>query len=343
MNREGNKMKGICPICEDIRDIKVISKTEISKVKGREVESVVEYSICLQCNEEFATSEQMNTTLTNAYNQYRIIEGIISPSDIINIREKYGVSQKAFAKILDLGELTINSFEQGSLPSKSVSNLIKFMDKKDNFIDLFQRNKHKLTKLQITKIERKLSEQFEPIYQEIEDSGVDIAEPFSGYNHTSWDKYINVLQLILHFANERLYKMALLKIAFYVDFVGFRDTVRSISGWPYAAINYGPVPNDWKKLLFQAENEGMLTSEPDDCEMGDQFFLPEGLNIEEVKKGFTDTEIKIIQHISTVLKDKSATELRNLTHLEDAWKETEHAKLIDYSWAKSLKLFNNQN
>ena len=32
------------------------------------------------------------------------------------------------------------------------------MEKKDNFIDLFQRNRHKLTKLQITKIEYKLSE-----------------------------------------------------------------------------------------------------------------------------------------------------------------------------------------
>ena len=151
-------MKGICPICEDFRDIEVISKSEITKVKGIEVETFAHYSICTDCNNEFYTSEQMDETLTNAFNEYRKIENIIFPGDIINIREKYGVSQKAFAKILDLGELTINSFEQGSLPSKSISNLIKFMEKKDNFIDLFQRNRHKLTKLQITKIEYKLSE-----------------------------------------------------------------------------------------------------------------------------------------------------------------------------------------
>jgi len=153
-------MKGICPICEDFREIEVISKSEITKVKGIEVEALAHYSICTHCSNEFSTSDQMDETLTNAYNEYRKIEDIIFPSDIINIREKYGVSQKAFAKILDLGELTINSFEQGSLPSKSISNLIKFMDKKDNFIDLFQRNRRKLTKLQITKIEHKLSEQY---------------------------------------------------------------------------------------------------------------------------------------------------------------------------------------
>jgi putative zinc finger/helix-turn-helix YgiT family protein len=157
-------MKGMCPICEDFREIEIISKSEKTTVKGLEVEALAHYSICSHCNNEFSTSDQMDVTLTNAYNAYRELEGIISPSGIINIREKYGVSQKTFAKILDLGELTINSFEQGSVPSKSVSNLIKFMDRKDNFIDLFQRNKHKLTKLQITKIELKLSEQFEPLF-----------------------------------------------------------------------------------------------------------------------------------------------------------------------------------
>jgi putative zinc finger/helix-turn-helix YgiT family protein len=304
-----------------------------------EIESEAEYSVCTVCGKDFATMDQMDITLTNGYNLYRKLENIISPSEIIAIREKYDASQKAFAKILDLGELTINSYEQGSLPSKSVSNLILLMDKPENFTELFEKNKHKLSLFQIKKIENSLSEQSVPLYQVDLDLMVEVQEKYTGYTRPDWEKYIALLQLILYSAREKLYKMALLKIAFYADFASFKNNVHSLTGWPYAAIDHGPVPEEWKTILYSAEEEKNLVSEPDEFEMGDLFYLPDNFDYQKTSAFFTENELELIIDVTGKLKNKSASELRELTHLEDAWIETAHASKIDYKHAVTLKMF----
>lgn len=332
-------MKGICPHCEELREIKIIKKIEKNVIRGFEIESEAEYSLCTECGKDFATMDQMDITLTNGYNMYRKLENIIFPADIIAIREKYSTSQKAFAKILDLGELTINSYEQGSLTSKSVSNFIRLMEKPENFTELFEQNKHKLSPHQIKKIENSLSEQSVPLYQIDLDSMVEVKEKYTGYNRPDWEKYIALLQLIIHASQKKIYKMALLKIAFYTDFTSFKRNVRSLTGWPYAAIPHGPVPEEWKTILHTAEESKKLISEPDDIEMGDLFYLPDNFDYQAVLAYFTETELALIREVTDKLKDKSATDLRELTHKEDAWIKTAHASRIDYSHANTLILF----
>lgn len=332
-------MKGMCPICEDYRDIQIIRCEEEATIRGRKIIAEVEYSLCSYCKNEFSTADQMDLTLTNGYNEYRKLENIIFPKEIVSIREKYGASQKAFAKILDLGELTINSYEQGSLTSKSISNLIQLMNKPVNFTELFEKNKHKLSLFQIRKIESSLSEQSVPLYHIDLDLMVEVKEKYTGYNRPDWEKYIALLQLILYSAQEKLYKMALLKIAFYADFASFKNNVRSLTGWPYAAIDHGPVPEEWKTILHSAEEENNLVSEPDEFEMGDLFYLPDNFDYQKTSASFSENELELIKEVTGKLKDKSASELRELTHLEDAWIETAHASKIDYKYAATLKMF----
>jgi putative zinc finger/helix-turn-helix YgiT family protein len=332
-------MKGVCPYCEDFREIEIIRKMEKSMIRGREIASEAEFSLCTACGKEFASMQQMDTTLTNGYNLYRELENIIFPAKIIAIRQKYGASQKAFAKILDLGELTINSFEQGSLPSKSVSNLMRLMEKPGNFTELFEKNRSKLSSFQVKKIESKLSEQSVPLYSIDLDSMIEVKEKYTGYNRPDWEKYIALLQLILNAAGKKLYKMALLKIAFYADFASFKHNVRSLTGWPYVAIDHGPVPEEWKTILHHAEETENLVSEPDESEMGDLFYLPADFAYQKASSCFSDDELELIKDVTDKLKDKSATELRDMTHKEDAWLKTYHAEKIEYRHAESLKLF----
>jgi putative zinc finger/helix-turn-helix YgiT family protein len=159
-------MQRICPICEDWHEIKIVKKSEKSNIRGRTIKADSVFSVCTHCGNEFLSPGQMDTTLTNAYNEYRKLENVIFPDEIVSIRKKYGASQKVFAKILDLGELAINSFEQSSLPSKSVSNLIKLMDKPANFSRLFHKNKNRLSPHQIRKIESCLVKQSVPLNDE---------------------------------------------------------------------------------------------------------------------------------------------------------------------------------
>lgn len=333
-------MLGLCPNCEKDCELTFHSHVEESTIRGEKIPVTVEYYTCNECGEEFTNPGQLEKSLQEGYNKYRKIADILFPSDIVAIRKKYGASQKAFAKILDLGELTINSFEQGSLPSKSVSNLIRLMDEPANFSRLFQKNKNRLSPHQIRKIESHLTKQTTSLYEGKDlDEMIEVCEPFKGYTRPDWEKYISLLQIILSYAGCSLYKMALLKIAFYSDFTAYKRMHCSLTGWPYAAITHGPVPDEWKTLIRYAEEGGYLSYEPDDREVGELFFLPESVHIEEVEKRFTESELKIIKEITLTLKDKSATELRNLSHKEDAWKKTDNAKKIPYSCAETLKLF----
>jgi len=332
-------MKMVCPNCEKEADVTLKNAVETYTIKGSEISVESEFYICSECGEDFATMDQMDKTLNQGYNIYRERENIIFPEKIVSIRGKYGASQKAFAKILDLGELTINSLEQGSLPSKSISNLIGLMDKPENFTELFEKNKHKLSPFQIKKIKSCLSEQSMPLYQVDLDLMVEVREKYTGYNRPDWEKYIALLQLILYSAQDKLYKMALLKIAFYADFASFKNNIRSLTGWPYAAIDHGPVPEEWKTILHSAEEGKKLVSEPDDFEMGDLFYLPDNFDYDKIAAFFSENELKLIKEVTCKLKDKSASELRELTHMEDAWIETDHASKIDYKYAATLKMF----
>ncbi len=149
-------MNGMCPYCEEFREIEIIKKMEKNIIRGIEIESEAEFSLCTVCGKDFATMDQMGFTLTNGYNEYRKLENIIFPEEIISIRQKYGTNQKTFAKILELEELAFKCYEQGTLTSKAVSNLIQSMDKPENFFVQFEKNKHKLTLHQIRKIESEI-------------------------------------------------------------------------------------------------------------------------------------------------------------------------------------------
>lgn len=67
-------MKGICPICEKTRDIKIVKRIEEAKIKGKTVKAEAVFSVCCYCHSEFATADQMEITLNNGYEEYSLTE-----------------------------------------------------------------------------------------------------------------------------------------------------------------------------------------------------------------------------------------------------------------------------
>jgi putative zinc finger/helix-turn-helix YgiT family protein len=338
-------MKGMCPYCEKQTELRKERKPESYSIRNRTITVESEYFVCAECHRDFSTSEQMENALRQGYDKFRETEDIISPQEIIAIRQQYGASQKAFAKILDLGELTINSYEQGALPAKSVSNFLRLMGTKDNFKKLFLKNKGKLSKMQLRKISAALGldemkNDSHTYYQCIDPDTFHYAkEPYTGYGEADWEKLLSMMQLILFYAQKGLYKTALLKICFYADFASYKRNSVPISCWPYARVPFGPVPQDFKELLIVGEEEGKFQSGPDENEIGDIYQLADGQSEQELLSGFSQTQVQIIREVAEALKDKSCKEISELTHKEKAWLETSNAQLIDYGFAKDLLLF----
>lgn len=60
---------------------------------------------------------QPNLNLDAAREAYAQTYEAPSPEQLVALRARFGASQKAFGLILGLGELTMNSYEQGAIPA----------------------------------------------------------------------------------------------------------------------------------------------------------------------------------------------------------------------------------
>lgn len=147
-------IKMSCPYCEAIHDVKEVSRKESIVIKGKTVTYKAIHYECSNCHEIFDSAEMMDQNLLAAREAYELLENSVSPEKIISIRESYNASQKAFGLILGMGELTINSYEQGkSIPMSSNRLLLHLSENPLIFFEMYERNKNKIGAIQRERIE----------------------------------------------------------------------------------------------------------------------------------------------------------------------------------------------
>ncbi|HOO52024.1 MAG TPA: type II toxin-antitoxin system MqsA family antitoxin [Alphaproteobacteria bacterium] len=148
-------MKGYCPNCDKEVILREERRKETYPVKGEEITIDATVCVCSECNEDVWDRETDDANLDMAYNIYRKRHGLLSPEEIKCIREKYGVSQATFAKILGFGEKTITRYENGRIQDEAPNNLILIVKDPSCFMKLFRRSMGKLTDAEIRQIESK--------------------------------------------------------------------------------------------------------------------------------------------------------------------------------------------
>lgn len=78
----------------------------------------------------------------------------ITPQEIKRIREKYGLTQQGFARVLGLGEASVVRYENGQPPSKANANLIRAADDPKFLMDCLERDGNLLSQEQRGKTEQ---------------------------------------------------------------------------------------------------------------------------------------------------------------------------------------------
>lgn len=143
-----------CPYCEAVHVVKEIKRKESILFKGRDITYQAVHYQCTNCHEIFDSADMMDENLLAAREAYELLESSVSPEKIIAIRESYNASQKAFGLILGMGELTINSYEQGkSIPISSNRLLLHLSENPLIFFEMYERNKNKIGAIQRERIE----------------------------------------------------------------------------------------------------------------------------------------------------------------------------------------------
>ena len=125
-------MRKYCEECGKEVETQIIKKRESYDVCGETIDVDAQVLVCAECGEEFYSEELDNTTLVRAYNEYRIRHKLLLPEEIKKIREQYGLSQRSFAKLLNLGDKTICRYENGSIQDKAHNSLLLFLRELDN-------------------------------------------------------------------------------------------------------------------------------------------------------------------------------------------------------------------
>lgn len=146
-------MKGYCTNCNKEVRLKEEKRFETYPVKGEEITVEATVFVCTDCEHDVWLPEIDDENLDKAYEIFRKKHGLLMPHEIQAIREKYGLSQTAFAKVLGFGEKTITRYENGSLQDDAPNNLLMLVKDPTCFMELFRHNKHKLCEGDIRKVE----------------------------------------------------------------------------------------------------------------------------------------------------------------------------------------------
>ena len=121
--------KKICPVCMEEHDVKVIQLNEHVTFKSRKVSYDAIYTYCEKADEYYMDEQQVNENDIKMKDAYRRAEGLLSSTDIGNIRGKYGITQSDLCVLLGWGGKTITRYESHQVQDKAHDTILKKIDR----------------------------------------------------------------------------------------------------------------------------------------------------------------------------------------------------------------------
>lgn len=333
-------MTKYCDKCEKEVETKIIIKQEIYDVCGESMKVDAKILVCADCGEEFYNEELDNATLIQAYNEYRRRHKLLLPEEIKKIREQYGLSQRAFAKLLNWGDKTISRYENGSIQDKAHNSLLLFLREpqnmrtylKDNEIALNIRQQRKLLEA-VDKIERNAEYRSGGRLSDFFSSNVPCEE--NGFKAFDYDKFCAMV-LFFAYRGTELLKTKLMKLLNYSDMIFYKENGISISGVRYAHLPYGPVPENFDILLgaMAADHIAHIDVFYDNGYEKHQV-VPE----EQMPEGIlSEKELAVLERIFEKFAGFGSVEISNYSHKERGYHDTKQGEIISYAYAKEIEL-----
>lgn len=134
-----------CPNCDSEVESTVRVISETYPVKGEDITIAAHVRFCNCCGNDLWDEKLDAQNLLDAFDKYRRKHKLMQPADIRATREKYGLSQTAFARILGFGDKTITRYENGSIADAAQNNLIYLVQQPSDFANLLEKNKDKIS------------------------------------------------------------------------------------------------------------------------------------------------------------------------------------------------------
>lgn len=155
----------------------------------------------------------------------------------------------------------------------------------------------------------------------------------NGNSKLNFNKIVGV---ICYFANSpkmsNLYKVKIMKLLWYADFLAFKRHNHSITGMVYTSMPMGAVPIAHKSII---DLKGIVCEEIEfENGSGYKFIKSNCAKVDSLTREDIDVLDKIIEKFGKATRE----EIVNKMHKELAYKETCAGDIISYKYAKELSI-----
>ncbi|MCC7408526.1 MAG: DUF4065 domain-containing protein [Phycisphaeraceae bacterium] len=335
-------MTMFCPRCEVDRDCQREVRQETYDVRGEKIALDVPAWVCPVCGESMVEAS-FGDPIEKVYEAYRKKHGLLTSEEIAGIRERWGLSQVAFASLLGMSQATINRYERGSLQQQKEDELIRAFGDAGHMRDALPRRGHLLTRRQRKAIEDALSQATSPLNErrwefELEESGGRELSEFNGFRAFSFERYAAIVVWFSKCVSV-LTQTKLYKLLFYSDFLAYKTSSVSLTGTMYRAMPHGPVPADFGVLRGLMEIQDLVVVNEkmyQNGNVGEEFSA--GPKADELADILGEEELRILESVRDQLGGDTPSQVSDRSHREDAWKDTPQKQLISYAKARTLSV-----
>lgn len=339
-------MKSIyCPKCDERVETEVTETTDSLTVRKIGVRARQFQAVCPNCGEMIADEEISRANLESAFAAYRVEEHLLSPEEIREAYAKYGLTQKTFGTLLNLGGATLSRYEHGALQTKQIDAAIRQASQPESMLALLDKHASEIPANQVEKA-RKMAHAL--MASELNDSA--FSEPpignfrlaltdeapnaRNGFRRLNWNRAVQMAVYMATYC-DLLGKVKLNKSMFYSDFSCFVETACSMSGLVYARAPRGPIVDQYDALFGEMVRQGHLIEEQ--VSYGPVEATVYKPNEEFDSSYFTNQELAILERVASFVNEfETAAALSEYSHKEKLWVENDDGRPLSYLDAYEL-------
>lgn len=334
-----------CPRCDKRVETEVTEAMTSLTVRKIGVHARQLQAICPICGDSIADEEMCRTNLESAFAAYRTEEGLLSPEDIRRAYGRYGLTQKSFATLLNLGGATLSRYEHGALQTKQIDAAIRQAAQPANMLALLDEHAGEIPTGQVESARQAAlalltNEANGELFTDGPVGNFRIAlsdegpHARNGFRRLDWKRAV---QMAVYMATncDRLGRLKLNKSMFYSDYSCFVETACSMSGLVYARAPHGPIVDQYDALFGEMVRQGHLVEEQV------MYGTFEGTVYKPNEKFdgslFTSQELAILERVASFINGfETAAALSDYSHEERLWMENDNRHPLSYLDAYDL-------
>ena len=281
-----NTSTAFCLKCGCKRAFKKITARAEAKVREIEFSFVETIAICSGCGEEVYVPEVNDENVQAREDAYRKAAGLITLEEIQQVMNKYNIGAGPLAQVMGFGEITINRYLNGQLPSKNNSDqLLEVLASHKKMEEKLEENKASLSEVAYRKC-REAIDHYNELY------GARKIEVVTRY----------LLCKVCDITPLALQKMLYYAQAFYFALFGEELFLDACQAWAHGPV-YPDVYYKYKSYGYNPIEQPLLGTCDDFVEL-------------------TTKEIEFLDAIISAFGCYSGPILKKMTHNEKPWRET---------------------